>query len=248
MSYNNSFGQESDSLKCNISIVREAYQNIDRISGELMLKILKTLGRDCKNNVEFSEFSNETLFKVIQKNPEVFAETLENNLNQIDIKEIIYNLENPLHDLIDLDLTIDKIADTKIDKSIRDKLIIAINSGNWEEYKNVEKVNGKTVMFFLPDSLQLSAIVNSGKSEGIDEVSSDFEFYAGEIIDLYKDSTLNVTYSKKRYFITNNQVIDKMRQKSPFGILLVNNDKFEIETGVFSDVDIEDLIFEFYKK
>jgi hypothetical protein len=103
-------------------------------------------------------------------------------------------------------------------------------------------------MFFLPDSLQFNAIANSDKSKGIDEVSSDFEFYAGEIIDLYKDSTLNVTYSKKRYFIINNQVIDKMKQKSPFGILLVNNDIFEIETGVFSDVDIKDMIFEFYKR
>jgi hypothetical protein len=248
MSYNNSFGQESDSLKCNISIVREAYQNIENISDELMLKFLETFGKDCKNNVEFSEFSNETLFKVIQKNPEVFSEILEKNLNQIDFEEIIFNLRNPLHDLIDLDLTINKIADTKIDKSVRDKLIIAINSGNWEESKNVEKVNGKTVMFFLPDSAQFNAIANSDKSEGINEVSSDFQFYAGEIIDLYKDSTLNVTYSKKRYFIVNNQVIDKMKQESPFGILLVNNDKFKIETGVFSDVDIKDLIFEFYKK
>jgi|GEM_PF-1401755 len=248
MSYNISFGQESDSLKCNISIVGEAYYNFEEVSEILMLKFLKTFGKDCRNNAEFSEFSNETLYKVIQGNPEIFAKTVENNLNQVDFNEILFNLENPVNDLINLDLTINKIADTKIENSIKDKLIIAISSGNREESKNVEKVNGKIVMFFLPDSLQFNAIANSDKSKGIDEVSSDFEFYAGEIIDLYKDSTLNVTYSKKRYFIINNQVIDKMKQKSPFGILLVNNEKFEIETGVFSDVDIKDMIFEFYKR
>jgi hypothetical protein len=130
MSYNISFGQESDSLKCNISIVGEAYDNFDKVSESLMLKFLKTFGKDCRNNAEFSEFSNETLYKVIQGNPEIFAKTLENNLNQVDFNEILFNLENPVNDLINLDLTINKIADTKIENSIKDKLIIAISSGN----------------------------------------------------------------------------------------------------------------------
>ncbi len=244
MSCNISYGQDSDSLKCNISIVREAYQNLDRISGELMLKFLKTFGKDCKNNVEFSEFSNETLYKVIQKNPEVFVNILENNLEQIDFEEIIFNLENPLHDLINLDLTINKIADTKINKSLKAKLINAIYSKYWEEFKNVEEISGEMVMFFLPDSVQFNEMINS---EGIYEVSSDFEFYAGEIIDLYKDSTLKVTYSDKRFFIVKNDVIDKMEQESPFGILFVKNDEYKIETGVFSDVGLQQLINDFYK-
>lgn len=246
--YNSSFGQASDTLKCNISIVREVYENIDSTSNELMLKFLKTFGKDCKNNVEFSEFSNETLFMVIQKRTEIFTKILENNLNQIDFDEIIFNLGNPLHDLIDLDLTINKIADTNIDKSIKDKLIISINSGNCDESKNVEYVSGKTVLFFLPDSVQFNGIVNSDKSEGIHEVLSDFGFYTGEIIETYEYSTLNVTISHKRFFIVNNEVIDKMRQESPFGVLLVNNDKFKVETGVFTGVGIQQMISEYFNE
>jgi hypothetical protein len=245
---NSLLAQESDSLKCNISIVLEAFQNKEHVSDELMLKFLKTFGKDCKNNVEFSQFSNETLYNVIQKNPEVFVKILENNLEQIDFDEIIFNLKNPLHDLIDLDLTINRITETQVDKSIKDKLIIAINSGNWEESKVVEEINGQMVMFFLPDSIQFNTIVNSKNSEGIYEVSSDFEYYAGEIIELYKDSTLNVTYSDKRFFIVNNDVIDKMKLKSPFGILCVKNDDYKIETGVFSDVGLQQIINDFYKK
>jgi hypothetical protein len=239
---------DSDSLKCNISVVLEANQNKENISEGLMFKFLKAFGKDCKNNVEFSEFSNETLFLIIQKNADLFAEILENNLKAIDFEEIIFNLENPLNDLIDLDLTINKIADTKIDKTIKDKLIIAINSGNWDESKKAKEIRGSTVMFFLPDSIQFNAIANSDSSDGIYEVSSDFEFYASKIIDLYKDSTLNVTYSDKRFFIVNNGLVDKMEQKSPFGILLVKNDEFKIETGVFTDNDIQQLITDFYKK
>jgi hypothetical protein len=241
-------GQEPDSFKCNITIVVEAFQNKDQVSDELMLRFLKTFGKDCKNNVEFSQFSNEMLYKVIQKNPEIFAKTLKNNLNQIDFDEIIFNLKNPLHDLIDLDLTINRIAETQVDKSIKDKLIIAINSGNWEESKIIEEISGQMVMFFLPDSVQFNAIVNSENSEGIYEVSSDFEFYAGEIINKYKDSTLNVTYSKKRFFIINNQLIDKLEQESLYGILLVKNGKFKLETGVFSDVGLQQMISDYYIK
>lgn len=242
------YGQDSDTLKCNGSIVLQAYKNVDGISDELLLNFLKTFGKDCKSNVEFSEFCNETLFKVIQQNPVLFSEILEKNFNQIEFDDIIFNLENPLHDLIDLDLTIVKIADTKIDHSIKDKLILAIHSGDREESTNVEKLKGETVIFFLPDSLQFNSIINSDKTEGIYEFSNDFEFYAGKIIDLYKDSTLNVSYSDKRFFIVNNELIDKMRLESPFGCLLVKDDKFKIETGVFTDWGFQQLINDFYNK
>ncbi len=247
MSYNNSFGQESDSLKCNISIVREAYQNIENISGELMLQFLKTFGKDCKNNVEFSEFSNETLFKVIQKNPEVFSEILEKNLNQIDFEEIIFNLRNPLHDLIDLDLTINKIADTKIEKSIKDKLIIAINSSNWDKSKKIQNISGLQVILFHPDSAQFESIVNSENSQGIYEASSDFGFYGNKVVELYKDSTIKVSFSDKRFFIVGNSVIDKIQFKSAYGFILVNDDTYKIETGIMVDIGIQQMINDYYK-
>lgn len=69
ISCNSCYGQDSDTLKCNGFIVLQADKNIDGISGELMLKFLETFGKECKNNVEFSGFSNETLYKVIQQNP-----------------------------------------------------------------------------------------------------------------------------------------------------------------------------------
>lgn len=248
LSFESLYGQDSDSLKCNISIIQEMYQNRDKISGELMLRFLKAFGKDCRNNVEFSEFSNETLYKVIQKHPVVFSKTLEDNLNKIDFDEIIFNLENPLHDLIDINLTINKIADTEIDKSIKNKLIIAINSGNWNDLEKIESLNGLTVILFHPDSTQFTNIVNSENSHGIYEASSDFGYYGNKVVELYKDSTIDVKFNDNRFFIVNNEVIDKMQTKSAYGFILINEDKFKIETGIMVDVGIQQMINDFYRK
>ena len=244
----NSQNNEKTSLKCNIEIVLETNENIENISEDLMLRFLKIFGPECKNNVEFSEFSNETLFKVIQTEPELFCSVIENNKDQVDIGIIISELKSPLHDLIDLELTIDKIASVKTKSSLKNKLILAINSANWDESKKIEQLQNPTIMFFHPDSTQFNSIVNSENSEGIYEVSSDFGFYASKIIELYTDSTLNVNISDKRFFIVNNELIDKFEQESPYGIILVKENEFKIETGVFTDVGIQQMISEFYGK
>lgn len=244
----NSQNDDKTSLKCSTEIVLETHENIDNISEDLMLRFIKTFGTECKNNVEFSEFSNETLFKVIQTEPELFCKVLENKKNQIDLEIIISELKSPLHDLIGLELTIEKIANTKTNKSLKSKLIYAINSANWDESKKIEQLQNPTVMFFHPDSTQFNSIVNSENSEGIYEVSSDFGFYANKIIELYTDSTLNVNISDKRLFIANKELIDKFEQESPYGIILVKENEIKIETGVFTDVGIQQMISEYFKE
>jgi hypothetical protein len=239
-------GQEHNSEKCDISVIVEMNETNDNITEDLMLSFLKTFGEECKNNTEFIEFSNEALFKIIQNEPELFCKVLENHMNQIEIEIIISDLKSPLHDLIDLDLTINKIADTKINSSLKSQMILAINSANWDESKKIKKYKNPTLLFFYPDSIQFHKIANSENYEGIYEVSSDFEFYANAIIELYQDSTLNVTISDNRFFTINNELIDAFDQASPYGLILVKRDDFKIETGVFTDVGIQQMINEYY--
>ena len=103
------------------------HENLENISEDLMFRFLQTFGSECKNNVEFSEFSNETLFKVIQKQPELFGETLDKNKSDIEFDSILFELENPLHDLIDLDLTKERISELEINKETKEKLLKALD-------------------------------------------------------------------------------------------------------------------------
>ena len=244
----NSIAQSKSISKCDISIVLETSDGMENLSEDLVLRFLQTFGKECKNNAEFSEFSNEILFKVIQQNAAMFCNTLKNNEKQIELTEIIEKLKNPINDSIDLELTINKIADSKVEPETKSKLIIAINSGNWNESKKIEKLKDSTIMFFQPDSTEFNAIVNSKDSEGINEVSSDFEFYANRIYNFYKDSDFHISLSDKRFFIVNDSLIDKLEQEDSYGIIFVKNNEYKIETGVFTDVGIGQIITDYYKK
>ena len=244
----NSIAQSKSISKCDISIVLETSDGMENLSEDLVLRFLQTFGKECKNNAEFSEFSNEILFKVIQQNAAMFCNTLKNNEKQIELTEIIEKLKNPINDSIDLELTINKIADSKVEPETKSKLIIAINSGNWNESKKIEKLKDSTIMFFQPDSTEFNAIVNSKDSEGINEVSSDFEFYANRIYKFYKDSDFHISLSDKRFFIVNDSLIDKLEQEDSYGIIFVKNNEYKIETGVFTDVGIGQIITDYYKK
>lgn len=112
----------------------------------------------------------------------------------------------------------------------------------------IEKIKIPSVIFFIPNKTEFDSISKTDKSDGIYEVASDFEYYANEIINQYKDSTLFVGYTDKKFFQIKDSLISKKKQDFPYGIILSNDSIFKIETGVFSDIDIENLINEFFKK
>jgi hypothetical protein len=122
-----SVDQEADSLKCNISIVLETFQCMGNVSGDLTLRFLKTFGENCKNNVEYSEFSNEVLFKLLQSQPEQFCKVIENHKDSIDFSYVIQEIENPLHDLIDLGKTKIRIVELLNDKELKIKFEMALD-------------------------------------------------------------------------------------------------------------------------
>ncbi len=127
ISSSKSFGQESDTLKCNISIVLQMDDNIDKAPDELVAKFLKTFGQDCKNNAEYSEFSNEVLFRLLQRQPSKFCFALDSYKESIDIDYIIQEIENPLLDLIDLEKTKERIVESLNDMELKVKLQKALD-------------------------------------------------------------------------------------------------------------------------
>lgn len=131
-----SFAQKEKStpLKCNIEIVLEMSEKIENCNEKLILNFLQTFDQECKNNAEFSEIGNETLFKVIQKQPNLFCVTLEKYESEVDLNSILLEIENPVIDLINLDLTKEQISQTKISQELKKKLINAID-------KAIEKTN-----------------------------------------------------------------------------------------------------------
>ena len=53
--------------KCNIEKVRIVHENINQLNVEMISDFLCTFDLKCKNNIEFTEFSNEIFFFSIGK-------------------------------------------------------------------------------------------------------------------------------------------------------------------------------------
>ena len=223
-------------------------QNLQNPTKALMLTFLQTFGEECKNNIEFSEFSNETLFQVIQNNPELFSETIEGNLDLIDLETILFDLKNPLHDLINLRLTINRIADTDLDPEIKGKMLIALNSALWDEPKVIEELKGNTILFYYPDSIETQKYFNSDNSVGFDETEDDFEYYANKIYDKYNASTLKVASSDFRFFKVGDELLDKKEFDHPFGFILYKDNESKVYPGIFTDIGMQEIINEFFTK
>ncbi|WP_167604967.1 hypothetical protein [Maribellus sediminis] len=114
-------------LKCNIEIVLEMSENIENCNDELIVKFLQSFGRECKSNVEYCEFSNEVLFKLLQSQPEQFSKVLTKYKDSIDFNYLIQEIENPLLDLVDLENTQKRIVKSINDKELKNKLNKAFN-------------------------------------------------------------------------------------------------------------------------
>lgn len=107
--------------KCNINILVEISQNIGNPSKTLIEEFLSTFDPTCQSNVEYTEFSNELLFKVLDTATKETIEILSKN-KTLDKTTIFSNLESPIDDSIDVAHLIEKIDNVKGYDSIRIEL------------------------------------------------------------------------------------------------------------------------------
>lgn len=86
LSISNTYGQI---VKCDTEQLLSIHENIDSLDSSQIVSFLCTFDKSCENNIEFSEWSNELLFRVIDKYTQLYFDILtsENISNQ----EIIFS-------------------------------------------------------------------------------------------------------------------------------------------------------------
>jgi hypothetical protein len=87
-------------FKCNENIVLKVHEKLDSLTVKDIADFLKVFSIKCKNNVEFSEFSNEVLFEVIDKQPTNFIKAICETNDEVEYQIIYDELKSPIHDLI----------------------------------------------------------------------------------------------------------------------------------------------------
>jgi hypothetical protein len=118
--------ENKDSCKCNYNCWPDLKDSINGLSVRQIFRFLTTISVNCKNNVEFSEFSNERLFKIMELNPDNFLKAIERYNENLEFGEILEQIKSPINDGIDLNGIYAKIQKSKVDSEFKDKILNAI--------------------------------------------------------------------------------------------------------------------------
>ncbi|WP_224484688.1 hypothetical protein [Robertkochia aurantiaca] len=117
---------QNDCEKCEIEKAKVINNNLDQLDFKLVSDFLCTFDEACKTVVEYSEWSNETLYTILERNPALVLSVLE-KIPDHDL--ILINIQNPVHDGFNYQSIFNKISDnttsTEIQKKILESLIIA---------------------------------------------------------------------------------------------------------------------------
>lgn len=112
---------DSSCLKCNGQYVRYIKLNIDNLDTISIENFLCTIEKSCKNNVEFSQFSNKVLFLLLLNYCDLTVELL--STNEYQIEYICEMLSHPIHDGLDVDGVAERLKERDDHKVVRMKLL-----------------------------------------------------------------------------------------------------------------------------
>lgn len=91
---NGTIHAQKQSLRCNIAVVREMDEGIKTGSKELVYRFLCSFDSSCSTNVEYSQYSNEVLFKVLEMHTSIFMQCLKRP--EVDREYVFQRLSEPL--------------------------------------------------------------------------------------------------------------------------------------------------------
>lgn len=118
--------------KCNFKTIEDLKANQSSLPSGLILEFLMAMDSLCRNNAEWSEASNETLFWLADIHTKNFIDCLKVNQSKINIGLILEEFKQPIHDNIDLKGIYSKLQglndNDKIVKDILTSLKLAQNS------------------------------------------------------------------------------------------------------------------------
>nr|NQU88918.1 hypothetical protein [Bacteroidota bacterium] len=89
------FGFSQDCDKCNTEKLLDLSENLGNLKYDIVKDFACTFDSICVNNIEFSEWSNELLFKLVEKNINLLNEVL-HELGYKYVNLIVWELENPI--------------------------------------------------------------------------------------------------------------------------------------------------------
>jgi hypothetical protein len=122
------FGQAIQ--KCDRTVLLSTSEKIGRLNQKEITDFLLTFGQECRKNAEYSEWSNELLFSLLDKQTDLTVKTIEKEEKRIATEEIFGNLNSPINDMISVKNLIPKIEKTNIRQDLKEKIIESLRAAD----------------------------------------------------------------------------------------------------------------------
>ena len=118
----------------------------DEVSKDDLIQFFSAFSNEqCLNNAEFSEYGNEVLFSLIESNPLLFFQTLF-SLNQTQIEAIKFQIDNPIHDGINVIKKYETVKNANMPEEVKTKALDLLKKSYVQEkemIKDWEKNNNQ---------------------------------------------------------------------------------------------------------
>jgi hypothetical protein len=109
--------------KCDITVLRTTSEKIGQLTQKEISDFLLTFGQECQNNIEYSEWSNELLFSILDKQTDLTLRTIEKVEKRIELEEILSDLSEPIHDQTNIKDLLVKVDKVKVKKELKNKIV-----------------------------------------------------------------------------------------------------------------------------
>ena len=111
-------------IKCNIENAKVVSKNLSSLTYSLVAEFLCSFDVSCKNNAEYSEVANETLYNVLISAPSLLFQVVEDE--QINRQHLLKEIENPINDGIDLQTAYSNVNVSYSKKNTKTQFLNAI--------------------------------------------------------------------------------------------------------------------------
>ena len=114
--------------KCDTKVLVPISKNFGDAKQSEITAFLMTFGEKCENNVEFSEWSNELLFDLLDKQTELTIKTIEKEESRIEKSEIFKVLSSPLLDRVNIKKLREKIEKLTVKPTLKKEIVEALKA------------------------------------------------------------------------------------------------------------------------
>lgn len=108
---------------CDIETLAVTESNIYKLTDKEIKDFLLTFDYRCKNNIEYSEYSNELLFVVLENHTKSFIKIIRKEKKSLNLDKILSEIARPIHDSIDLNWILIKVDNIKSGGKLKRQIV-----------------------------------------------------------------------------------------------------------------------------